>query len=229
MTHDDIFDSAPPEFPSTARLFPLAHLVMFPHVLQPLRIFEPRYIEMVEDALAGDGLIAMGLILPGYELEYEGRPPVFDVGCVGQILTHDKMPGGIYNILLQGVRRMKIVSELPPDRPFRLVQAEPLDDQYLLATAADRAARRQRLVDSFKGVMPGSPSVHLGLDHLLGSDLSLGELTDIVAYTIDLDLDLKQRLLAEADVDARAEHLIRALSPDGDVIKRRFPPDFSSN
>ncbi|HEY1067501.1 MAG TPA: LON peptidase substrate-binding domain-containing protein, partial [Pirellulales bacterium] len=176
-----------------------------------------------------DGLIAMGLILPGHELEYEGRPPVFDVGCVGQILTHDKMPGGIYNILLQGVRRMKIVSELPPDRPFRLVQAEPLDDDYSAAGELERPARRQRLVDSFKGAMPGSPSVHLGLDHLLGSDLSLGELTDIVAYTIDLDLALKQTLLAEPNVDARAEHLIRALSPQGDLAKKRFPPDFSTN
>ena len=99
---------------------------------------------MVEDALAGDGLIAMALLHPGHEHEYEGRPPVFDVGCVGQIITHDKMPGGIYNILLQGVRRMKIVSELPPDRPFRIVNAAPIDDDYPLASEADRAARRRR-------------------------------------------------------------------------------------
>ena len=82
----------PNEFSGRVRLFPLPNLVMFPNVMQPLRVFEPRYIEMVEDALAGDRLIAMGLLEPGWEHEYDGRPPGrAPLACLGKIATHPRL------------------------------------------------------------------------------------------------------------------------------------------
>ena len=61
-------------FKGTARLFPLPDLVMFPHVMQPLHIFEPRYVDLLNSALDSDGLIAMSMLAPGWESDYEGRP-----------------------------------------------------------------------------------------------------------------------------------------------------------
>ena len=90
-------------FSGTVRLFPLPNLVLFPHVLQPLHVFEPRYRELVREALAGDGLIAMGTLLPGWESDYEGRPPVFPMACLGRIVSHHQLDDGSYNILLLGV------------------------------------------------------------------------------------------------------------------------------
>ena len=82
-------------------LFPLG-AVLFPGGRMALRIFEPRYVQMLEDALAGDQLIAMALLQPGWESDYEGRPPIFQVTCLGRVVTHARLASGHYNILLQG-------------------------------------------------------------------------------------------------------------------------------
>ena len=71
-------------FSGVARLFPLPNLVLYPHVMQPLHIFEDRYREMLEDALAGDRLIAMALLEPGWETDYESRPPIAPLRLPGQ-------------------------------------------------------------------------------------------------------------------------------------------------
>jgi Lon protease-like protein len=71
----------PPEIP----LFPLPDVVLFPGVTRPLLIFEPRYREMVADALKGNRIIGMVLLRPGFEKDYEGRPPIHDIGCAGTI------------------------------------------------------------------------------------------------------------------------------------------------
>ncbi len=73
-------------------LFPLPNVVLFPNVFLPLHIFEPRYREMVADALASDRLIGMVLLKPGWEHEYEGRPPVYPIGCSGVITHVDQLP-----------------------------------------------------------------------------------------------------------------------------------------
>ena len=74
------------DFCGTVRLFPLPNLVLFPHVLQPLHIFEPRYRELLEDALAHDGLIAMAMLEPGWEQDYDGRPPALHpMACLAKV------------------------------------------------------------------------------------------------------------------------------------------------
>ena len=80
-------------FAGVARLFPLPNLVFFPHVMQPLHIFEPRYRQMTADALAGDRLIALTLLQPGWEDQYEGRPAVHPVACLGRVVADQLLPG----------------------------------------------------------------------------------------------------------------------------------------
>src|SRR5213594_509810 len=69
--------------PSTIPIFPLEDATLFPNVSRPLYIFEPRYRAMVSDALKGDRVIGMVLLRPGHEADYEGRPPVYPIGCAG--------------------------------------------------------------------------------------------------------------------------------------------------
>ena len=85
--------------PGTIPIFPLPNVVLFPNVFLPLHIFEPRYRAMVADALAGDRIIGMVLLQPGYEANYEGRPPVFTIGCGGVITHADPLDDGRYNIV----------------------------------------------------------------------------------------------------------------------------------
>ena len=83
-------------------LFPLPHVVLFPNVFLPLHIFEPRYREMVADAITGDRMIGMVLLRPGWEQDYEGRPPVYPIGCSGLITHVEQLADGRYNIVLRG-------------------------------------------------------------------------------------------------------------------------------
>src|SRR3954464_9067572 len=92
-------------------LFPLPNVVLFPNVFLPLHIFEPRYREMVADALAGDRMLGMVLLRPGWEHTYEGRPAVYPIGCSGVITHFEKLPDGRYNIVLRGLDRFRIIDE----------------------------------------------------------------------------------------------------------------------
>src|SRR5688572_13280494 len=114
------FDSA--TFCGVARLFPLPNLVLYPHVMQPLHIFEERYRELMQDALASDRLIAMAVLEPGWEAEYDSRPRVSPYACLGKVVAHHRLDDGRYNLLLLGVQRVRICHELAPLRSFR--QAE---------------------------------------------------------------------------------------------------------
>jgi len=70
------------DYMGTARLFPLPNLVLFPQVMQPLHIFEPRYRQMTADALAGDRFLALALLKPGWEPSYSGNPDIYPIACL---------------------------------------------------------------------------------------------------------------------------------------------------
>src|SRR5258708_18977220 len=92
-------------------IFPLPNVVLFPNVFLPLHIFEPRYREMVADALKGDRIIGMTLLRAGYESRYEDRPPVYDIGCAGVITHAQPLADGRYDIVPRGLHRLRITSE----------------------------------------------------------------------------------------------------------------------
>lgn len=230
MASGDDFKFPNGEKTGTVRLFPLPNLVLFPHVLQPLRVFEERYVEMFEAAISTDYLIAMALLEPGFEQNYEGRPAIFPVGCVGRIATHASMEDGTYNFLLQGLQRVRFEEELEPKWSYREARASVLDDVYPLETSAQRPALRKELIERFKAMLPASGGAQEKFDDLLGSEISLGALTDIVGYTVDVPLNVKQKLIAETNVDTRAGILLDQLGQRQSARSRPpFPPEFSDN
>jgi Lon protease-like protein len=97
--------------PISIPLFPLPNVVLFPNVFLPLHIFETRYRTMVADALAGDRIIGMALLRPGYQSDYEGRPPVYPVGTAGVITHTEALPDGRFNIVLRGIEKFRILEE----------------------------------------------------------------------------------------------------------------------
>src|ERR1051325_687003 len=97
--------------PPIIPIFPLPNAVLFPNVYLPLHIFEPRYRAMVSDALKGDRIIGMVLLQPGYESQYEGRPPVYTTGCAGLITHAEPLADGRYNIVLRGIAKFRITAE----------------------------------------------------------------------------------------------------------------------
>jgi ATP-dependent Lon protease len=218
------------------RLFPLPNLVMFPHVVQPLHVFEPRYCDLLEDALADNRQLAIVLLAPGWERDYEGRPAVAPVACLGKVVAHERLPTGRHNILLRGLKRIAIRRELPADRPFRLAEVDWLDDFYPPTGAQRRTSMQRKLVELARRLLPDSTALHEQLDELLASQASLGMLTDVFAFTLGFSSSVKQRLLSEWNVDRRANLLSEKLTAlaqrldaahDSGVID--FPPRFSLN
>jgi ATP-dependent Lon protease len=227
---DEPLAFSPEQFSGQARVFPLPNLVMFPHVMQALHVFEPRYRAMFEEAIEGDRLVALGVLAAGWEGDYEGRPPLRSTACLCRIATHQRTKEGSYNVLVLGVRRIKLVHELPVKKLFRVVESELLDDVEPDGPAEAAAALQQELLAAFKQAMPRIPNAYEQLDQLLGSQITLGMLADIVSYTVDLDIDVKMRLLAECDVFRRTKLLLSALaSRPAAAPSRSFPPDFSIN
>ncbi len=94
--------------PDRIPVFPLPNVVFFPKTYLPLHIFEPRYREMVSDTAAEGQCIGMALLKEGWEQDYHGNPPIFEVGCVGRLVNVQRLPDGRFNILLQGLHRYEI-------------------------------------------------------------------------------------------------------------------------
>jgi Lon protease-like protein len=228
---DEPLAFSPDQFSGLARVFPLPNLVMFPHVMQALHVFEPRYRALIEEAIEDDRLVALGVLASGWENDYEGRPALRPTACLCRIATHQRTEQGTYNVLVLGVRRLRLVRELPPKKLFRVVESEIIDDLEPVGEAQEAAVGLQReLLAAFKRAMPRVPNAHEQLDQLLGSQITLGMLADIVSYTIDLPLDVKLRLLEETDVLRRTRLLLDAIaSRPQPGPARTFPPDFSVN
>src|SRR5215212_11484498 len=130
--------------PPTIPIFPLPNVVLFPNVFLPLHIFEPRYRAMLADALAGDRIIGMTLLMPGYEADYQGRPPVYPIGCAGVITHSEQLPDGRSNLVLRGIEKFRILEE-DASREYRLARVEALPE---IVNDADRLLlkpRRHRL------------------------------------------------------------------------------------
>ena len=219
--------SEPSDVSGIARLFPLPNLVLFPHVIQGLHIFEPRYRQMTADALATDCRIAIVMLTAEDEEGYE-VPAIESVACVGEIIWHEELPDGRYNLRLRGVSRARIVEEVPTDHPYRTARIELLPD----VASADLAALSQVRRDLAKAVLPhfadDSPA-RRQLQELFDGDMGLGHVCDVLAYALPLPPAAKQALLAEPQVERRAAAIADALRVSAARSDRPFPPPFSSN
>lgn len=186
-------------------IFPLPNLVLFPGMLVPLHIFEPRYRAMATDVLAGDRLIGMALLAPGWEKDYEGLPSVHPVVCVSRIVESTSLPDGRYNLVLLGLRRARL-EEWIQDTPYRIARVSLLSDQAGdTASLAESTARLQSMVVALKNA-----GMVQGWDDSLDRP---GPLTDVLAAVLPLPPERKQALLEELDVSRRASQMTRLLVP----------------
>ena len=135
------------ELPDSLPVFPLGGALLLPFAQRPLNIFEPRYIAMVDAALAGDRLI--GLIQPENtdEESPRGRVPLQRVGCIGRITHFDEMDEDRYFIILDGLVRFSPLAERETDQPFRTfeIDATPFAGDFERGLGAD-AVDRDRFV-----------------------------------------------------------------------------------
>jgi Lon protease-like protein len=208
-------------------------MVLFPQVMQPLHVFEPRYRQLTADALAGDRYIAMALLRPGWQQDYNGNPEIYPVACLGRIVADQLLPDGRYNLLLRGMSRIQIVQEIPHTKLYRKARVDLLMDSEVEKPKTARSLRRK--LGALAPHCFGEQKEVLGqVRKLFRSGLPLGTLCDIFAFALSLDVEFKQELLDELDVAKRVERLLghlanhKACGADASD-ERKFPPEFSEN
>jgi uncharacterized protein len=188
--------------PPVIPLFPLGDVVLFPRLPVPLHIFEPRYRRMVADAIAGSRVVGMVLLRPGWETDYEGRPPVFESGCAGRIDRWAELPDSRYNIVLLGLSRFRVLEE-HAGQPYRLASVESLPDEPGGTEAL--AAARERLVELV------ARAAEVATAAVARPDLSHELFVNALCQSLDLDPLEKQALLDCDGVVARYGRLASIL------------------
>ena len=196
--------SAPPDkaprtetVPPVIPIFPLEVTMLFPGVSRPLHIFEPRYRAMVADALKGDRIIGMVTLKPGYEANYAGRPPVYEIGCAGVITDVEELPGGRFNIVLRGLVKFRVTSE-DESRPYRLARIDSMPEVLDDAGKAALRKQRQRL----------EALVTKGSDTRVSPDTTDEELVNMLAQYLPMTYAQRQAMLELKSVLLRAQALI---------------------
>jgi uncharacterized protein len=194
---------ASPAIPSEIPLFPLPETSLFPGVSRPFLIYEPRYREMIADALKGNKIIGMVRLRPGFEKDYEGRPPIYGIGCAGTIEEFEQLPDGRYVILLRGLTTFRIISEDsggPARKPYRVARIETIPELLKDEDRTTLSTLRNRIEKALVTLLP------LGVDP---PDPSLedDEFVNIVAQNFGMSEATRQDLLERNNVVERARAL----------------------
>lgn len=194
------------QFVGEMPMFPLPQMVFFPHTLLPLHIFEPRYREMIQDVRKGGLPIAMGNLTLRRSLDADGRLEVAEVAGAGFMTRCEELPDGRFLIELSGVARVKITSERPSGRLYRVVAVEILNDE---PGDDDRTQERldtlQVLVIS---LAQHNERVGQYLQHLLRTADSPAAAADAVANAIVTEPKLRQALMEELNVEKRLDTVL---------------------
>lgn len=158
--------------PRAIPIFPLQDIMLFPGASRPLHIFEPRYREMVADALEGDRIIGMVMLHAGYEDEYAGNPPIYDIGCAGVITNVQRLEDGRYNIVLGGLVKFRITSE-DQSRSYRMAEVEALPEPMTDGDRYELRRHRALLMQLLASVAPNqTPTPDELPDEMLVNGLS---------------------------------------------------------
>jgi hypothetical protein len=206
-------------------IFPLNAVLLFPHGVLPLHIFEDRYRQMLDDALDGSGQIAMAVFEGSqWKQEYHGRPAVRPAVCLGQITKHYKLEDGRFNVAIQGVCRAKIVDELPPDgdRLYRMVMLEPIGQVRPDESSLDDS--RAELIEMMSsGPLTDLRVVAVVVEHARNGDVPTSALLELITLSFIPETERRYELLAEGDPLLRAEMITDSLRDLARLIRRAAP------
>jgi uncharacterized protein len=198
-------------------MFPLPNVVLFPHALLPLHIFEERYKALARDVLAGHHFLAISLLTSPEQEGQDGqdgqdgkdgqeRPPVQRIAGVGEVVMAHELPDGRFNLVVRGRARIRIDNELDLDHPYRVISASELPDLPALDARdlrdADQSLRA--LVGHLADAIPEGGEL---LRQVVVSQETPSELVDVLAAALVVDPALRQRLLENRDVMKRIERV----------------------
>ena len=199
----------PEDLPQQLALFPLDGVILFPRSVISLNVFEPRYLNMVDDALGGERLI--GIIQPATGEDSEAVPQLADVGTVGRITAFNETDDGRYLITLTGVCRFDIEQEIEAGTPYRqaLVNYEPFAGDF--RQAQGQSIDRGDLMKSLKTYA----QLHgFQVDWNAVDGAPTETVINVAAQLCPFDAAAKQALLESVSIEERAQALVALLEWD---------------
>jgi Lon protease-like protein len=185
-------------------LFPLPGAILFPRSQIPLHIFEPRYREMVKDAIDGPGRIAM---IQPHRLDDDNRAPLYSAGCIGELVGIEELDDGKFNIVLHGSNRFRLAREVSGDSPYRCAEVDiaAFDDEepppLALVQRAEVEREARRLGDA----------MGLAVDWDAVARLDDEMLVNAIAQVAPFDVGAKQALLEQPSLEGRADLLVQLM------------------
>jgi len=185
------------DVPDVIPIFPLPRTVLLPGEVLPLHIFEPRYRDLVRDAVATHKVIGIVQVMPGFETELAGSPPVRETGCIGYIASHEELPDGRFMLWLLGLERFRILEELAPSTAYRQVRVryEPTPE------SPKRLAEIRAVREELRNLLPGLVELeNSALDQFANhiAQVSDAQLIALACQILTIPGDRKQQVL-EAD------------------------------
>ena len=206
-------------FPSSLPIFPLPSVVLFPNVFLPLHVFEPRYRQMIADALSGDRIIGMVLLKPGYEDDYEGRPPIYGTGCSGLITHVERTEDGRYNLILRGLEKFIVHGEEDPieGTQYRRALVTMVDEMVPGGERDALKGERHKLEALLTPLFGGALA-----EHRLPQSMPDEDLVNALAQYLEFEPLEKLALLERNGPLARCRSMVellemKALMKDGDA------------
>lgn len=200
------FDPAFRDLPATLPVFPLPGVLLLPGGRLPLNVFEPRYLNMVADALKGSRLI--GMVQPAEPVADPSHPALQRVGCAGRIVSFSETDDGRYLIVLTGVCRFEIAAELPLESGYRPVRADWSRFRHDLGEEDESAIDRPRFLAAVERYLKAK-EVKADWEAIREADLAA--LVTSLAMNCPFGAMEKQALLEAPDLAARAASMIAIL------------------
>jgi Lon protease-like protein len=212
----------------TVPVFPLPNAVFYPGTVLPLHVFEPRYRAMVRDAAAGEELICVSLLMPGWDKCYEGSPPYHEVGTVGRLKNVQPLPDGRFLLQLLGLQRVRL-GPVVQESPYRIAECHPIPEPPV--EESDPAVRDAKLEllatqSQLAREMTDGPEPTI----LLDETVSFVAAVNGACATLPVEPAVRQALLEESDLmsrQRRVQALLEALL-EGLLRSRLVDPDEDS-
>jgi uncharacterized protein len=192
--------------PRKIPIFPLAGALLLPRTQLPLNIFEPRYLTMINDAIAGHRMIGMAQPIDDTVGHKDEAPAVYGIGCVGKITSFAEIDDGRMLVTLTGVARFSVVRELAVATPYRQIEADysPFGDDLKLGHGEDRVDRQQ-VLSTFRAYLNANGlKTDWSEVRAASNELLVNSLSSIAPFAVAE----KQALLEAPNLNARAELLV---------------------
>lgn len=187
-------------------VFPLPDYVLFPQTLIPFHIFEDRYKQLVSDCLADQRLIVVAGLMPGWEDDYYGSPPVYPVAGFGKVVNEERLADGRLNIFVHSLARVRIV-ETTRTEPYRVARVDVIPDRAIEREAERLPAVMERLRSCVVGLASRVDEEARVLGRVLTSASDPGVLTNRLASVMVGDPRTRQSLLEQRSPLERASLL----------------------